>query len=64
MIKFVIKDTATAFNAVEWCINRFSLKDWDIRPSNQGWQVYVFEFQNRQDATLFSLAWSEYTNMQ
>jgi hypothetical protein len=60
MIKFVIKDTKTAFLAVEWCIDRFSNKDWDIRPSNQGWQIYNFEFKNQQDATLFGLTWSEH----
>jgi hypothetical protein len=60
MIKFAIKDTRTAFEAVEWCIERFSVQDWDIRPSVQGWQVYNFEFKNRQDATLFGLNWSEH----
>jgi hypothetical protein len=60
MIKFAIKDTKTAFLAVEWCVDRFPYKDWEIRPSNQGWQVYDFEFKNQQDATLFGLAWSEH----
>jgi hypothetical protein len=60
MIKFAIKDTRTAFEAVEWCIERFSVQDWDIRPSVQGWQIYNFEFKNRQDATLFGLTWSEH----
>jgi hypothetical protein len=60
MIKFAIKDTRTAFEAVEWCIERFSVHDWDIQPSVQGWQIYNFEFKNRQDATLFGLTWSEH----
>jgi hypothetical protein len=60
MIKFAIKDTRTAFEAVEWCIERFSVQDWNIQSSVQGWQVYNFEFKNRQDATLFGLAWSEH----
>jgi hypothetical protein len=60
MIKFVLKDTRTAFEAVEWCIGRFSNQDWDIRLSTQGWQVYNFEFKNRQDATLFGLKWAEH----
>jgi hypothetical protein len=60
MIKFAIKDTRTAFEAVEWCVERFSVQDWDIQPSVQGWQIYNFEFKNRQDATLFGLTWSEH----
>ena len=60
MIKFAIKDTRTAFEAVEWCIERFSVQDWNIQPSVQGWQIYNFEFKNRQDATLFGLARSEH----
>jgi hypothetical protein len=60
MIRFIVKDTRTAFEAVEWCIERFSNEDWDIRPSNQGWRIYNFEFKNSQDATLFGLTWSEH----
>jgi hypothetical protein len=60
MIKFALKDTTTAFEAVEWCVERFSNEDWSIQLSTQGWQVYNFEFKNRQDATLFGLAWSEH----
>jgi hypothetical protein len=60
MIRFIVKDTRIAFEAVEWCIERFSNEDWDIRPSNQGWRIYNFEFKKPQDATLFGLTWSEH----
>jgi hypothetical protein len=60
MINFIVKDTAIAFEAAEWCIERFTNENWNIQPSNQGWQIYNFEFKNQQDATLFGLAWSEH----
>jgi hypothetical protein len=60
MIKFVVKDTDVAHQAVNWCMDRFSNKDWNVQPSNQGWRIYDFEFKNQQDAILFGLAWSEH----
>ena len=61
-MKFIVRDTNIAFLAVEWCIERFSKEDWDVRPSNQGWNIYNFEFNKKQDATLFSLVWAEHAS--
>jgi hypothetical protein len=60
MIRFHLKGTEVAHNAVGWCTKQFCNEEWNVRMSNRGWDIYDFEFNKEYDATLFGMVWSEH----
>ena len=58
MIQIKIQGASAGYQAAEWCKENIEYNNWDMWLQN-AWGDYLFEFKNPQDATLFSLTWSE-----
>jgi hypothetical protein len=58
-IKIQIKGASAGHDATEWCSKNLAHENWEMWIGND-WSHYIFEFTNKEDATIFALKWGHF----